>query len=119
MDFLPVSMNIRDRDCLVVGGGSVAARKAAILHSAGARIHVVAAKLCDEVRALIDKGQYQHTDRNFAEEDLLDKVLVIAATNDKATNQEVSKLAKSRYLPVNVVDNPSLCSFIMPSIIDR
>jgi len=112
-------MNIRDRDCLVVGGGSVAARKAAILHSAGARIHVVAAKLCDEVRALIDKGQYQHTDRNFAEEDLLDKVLVIAATNDKATNQEVSKLAKSRYLPVNVVDNPSLCSFIMPSIIDR
>ena len=119
MDFLPVSMNVRDRDCLVVGGGSVAARKAAILHSAGARIHVVAAKLCDEVRALIDKGQYQHTDRNFAEEDLLDKVLVIAATNDKATNQEVSKLAKSRYLPVNVVDNPSLCSFIMPSIIDR
>ena len=119
MDFLPVSMNVRDRDCLVVGGGSVAARKAAILHSAGARIHVVAAKLCDEVRALIDKGQYQHTDRNFAEEDLLDKVLVIAATNDKATNQEVSKLAKSRFLPVNVVDNPSLCSFIMPSIIDR
>ena len=119
MDFLPVSMNIRDRDCLVVGGGSVAARKAAILHSAGARIHIVAAKLCDEVRALIDKGQYQHTDRNFAEEDLLDKVLVIAATNDKATNQEVSKLAKSRFLPVNVVDNPSLCSFIMPSIIDR
>ncbi len=119
MDFLPVSMNIRDRDCLVVGGGSVAARKAAILHSAGAHIHIVAAELCDEVRALIDKGQYQHTDRNFAEEDLLDKVLVIAATNDKATNQEVSKLAKSRYLPVNVVDNPSLCSFIMPSIIDR
>ena len=119
MDFLPVSMNIRDRDCLVVGGGSVAARKAAILHSAGARIHIVATELCEEVRALVDKGQYQHTDRNFAAEDLLDKVLVIAATNDKDTNQDVSTLAKSRYLPVNVVDNPGLCSFIMPSIIDR
>jgi len=119
VDFLPVSMNIRDRDCLVVGGGSVAARKAAILHSAGARIHIVATELCEEVRALVDKGQYQHTDRNFAAEDLLDKVLVIAATNDKDTNQDVSTLAKSRYLPVNVVDNPGLCSFIMPSIIDR
>lgn len=119
MDFLPVSMNIRNRDCLVVGGGPIAARKAAMLHSAGARIHIVAAEVCKEIRELVAEDSYQHISRGFTEDDLLEKTLVIAATNDKAINQQVSKLAKSRSLPVNVVDNPDLCSFIMPSIIDR
>jgi uroporphyrin-III C-methyltransferase/precorrin-2 dehydrogenase/sirohydrochlorin ferrochelatase len=119
VDFLPVSLNIRNRNCLVVGGGLVAARKAAMLHSAGASIYVVAATLCAEVHELVDKNIYQHINRDFQENDLLDKALVIAATNERAINEQVSKLAKSRSLPVNVVDNPDLCSFIMPSIIDR
>jgi len=119
VDFLPVSLNIRNRNCLVVGGGLVAARKAAMLYSAGASIHVVAATLCTEVRELVEKNTYQHINRDFQEGDLLDKALVIAATNDRSINEQVSKLAKSRSLPVNVVDNPDLCSFIMPSIIDR
>ena len=112
-------MNIRDRDCLVVGGGPVAARKAAMLQSAGARVHIVATDLCPEIEELVQRGHYQHISRPFEPDDLRAKALVIAATNDKTVNEEVSKLAKSRSLPVNVVDNPGLCSFMMPSIIDR
>jgi len=45
--------------------------------------------------------------------------LAIAATDDELANESVSKEAKLRDIPVNVVDNPRLCSFIVPSILDR
>ena len=119
VDFLPVFMNIRDRDCLVVGGGSVAARKAAMLASCGGRITIVAPELCDDIEAHTASGEYTHIPRPFEASDLDGKTLVIAATDDEHTNRQVSELAKARNLPVNVVDAPALCSFIMPSIVDR
>ncbi len=112
-------MNIRDRDCLVVGGGSVAVRKAAMLRGCGGRVVVVSPALDDEMAAAIEAGEYRHLARTFEPEDLDGKALVIAATDDEAVNRQVSELAKARNLPVNVVDNPDLCSFIMPSIVDR
>lgn len=119
MDFLPIFMNIQGRDCLVVGGGGIATRKAAMLHSAGANILIVAPKVCGELRQLAEDGEYQHIARGFQTDDLKGKSLVIAATDNEAVNQQVSKRAKARRLPVNVVDNPKLCSFIMPSMVDR
>ncbi len=119
MDFFPVFMNLRDRDCLVVGGGSVAARKASLLADAGANVVIVAPECCDEIREQVDAGRYRWLQRGFDDADLDGKTLVIAATDDEAVNQRVSSLAQARNLPVNVVDNPGLCSFIMPSMIDR
>jgi len=119
VDFLPVFMNIRDRDCLIVGGGPIAARKASLLAAAGGHVVIVAAVLCDEIRNEVEQHHYQWLPRNFQENDLDGKAVVIAATDDEAVNQTVSTLAQARNLPVNVVDNPALCSFIMPSIIDR
>ena len=68
---------------------------------------------------LVDSNALQHIARRFSEKDLDDKVLVIAATNDQQVNKQVSELARAKNIPVNVVDNPALCSFIMPSVIDR
>lgn len=119
MDFLPTFMNIQNRPCLVVGGGSIAARKAAMLSSAGASIVIVAPEVNDEVSERITSNHYQHIHRGFKADDLNNKILVIAATDNEAVNRQVSELAKARALPVNVVDSPALCSFIMPSIIDR
>ena len=119
MDFLPTFMNIRDRDCLIIGGGPVAARKASLVHAAGGKVIIVSPTVCDEIRQSIEDGAYQLIERDFQPEDLDNKVLVIAATDNEQVNQQVSKLAQARNLPVNVVDNPALCSFIMPSIIDR
>jgi len=119
MDYLPIFLKVEDRPCLVVGGGKVAARKVALLKRAGASITTVSPALCDELRVLLEQGAITHVARDFQGEDLDDCVLVIAATDDEAVNHAVSELANAQRIPVNVVDSPDLCSFIMPSIIDR
>jgi uroporphyrin-III C-methyltransferase/precorrin-2 dehydrogenase/sirohydrochlorin ferrochelatase len=119
MDYLPIFLKVEDRKCLVVGGGKVAARKVTLLHRAGARITVVSPVVCEEVRALLGQGVITHVAREFQDEDLDNCVLAIAATDEKTVNRRVSELADAQRIPVNAVDSPDLCSFIMPSIIDR
>ncbi|MEJ2452268.1 MAG: siroheme synthase CysG [Gammaproteobacteria bacterium] len=119
MRFLPIFMNIRNKPCLVVGGGQVAARKVYLLHRAGGQITLVSPELCDELRRWADAGDIQYQPRPFAPDDIQGQALIIAATDNAEVNQQVSDLAQSRGVPVNVVDNPDLGSFIMPSIIDR
>lgn len=123
MDFLPIFVNIKSRNCVVVGGGEVAARKIALLLRAGAHITVIAPELCTELRERLSEQLSQGTITHFAEafrpDHLNNAVLVIAATSDPAINRKVSEAAGQLHIPVNVVDTPELCSFIMPSIIDR
>ena len=119
MDFLPIFMNIRGQRCLVVGGGEIAARKAALLQEAGAEIAVVSPELSSSMARQAEQGSVTYREGAFEASDLDGVNLVIAATDDEAVNRQVSELARTRQLPVNVVDNPELCSFIIPSIIDR
>jgi uroporphyrin-III C-methyltransferase/precorrin-2 dehydrogenase/sirohydrochlorin ferrochelatase len=127
MDFLPIFIDIRNRNCLVVGGGEVAARKAALLLRAGAHVTVVAPRLCEQLdEQLLERGGEQlrqrriiHRAETFCSGHLADAALVIAATDDPAVNRKVSEVAKGLGIPVNVVDDPASCSFIMPSIVDR
>ncbi|MFQ5661382.1 MAG: siroheme synthase CysG [Gammaproteobacteria bacterium] len=118
-DFLPIFFNVAGRPCLVVGGGQVAARKVNQLLKARAEVHVLAPDLCPELRALQEQGGIQHRPVAFSHQALDDIVLVIAATDDRTINEQVSLLAQHRHIPVNVVDNPELCSFIMPSVVHR
>ena len=119
MDLLPIFLNIKNRKCVVVGGGEVAFRKATLLLRAGADLHIVAPALSDELRKLcVDRGCTIIT-REFEEADINDAILVVAATDDLETNERVSVIASKLNIPVNVVDQPDLCSFIMPSIVDR
>lgn len=111
MDFLPVFLDLRDRSCVVVGGGDVAARKVALLLRTGAQVRVIAPAFCAELAARVAAGAIEGLPRTFAEADLDGARFVIAATDDAATER--------RAVPVNVVDQPALCSAIMPSIIDR
>lgn len=119
MDLLPIFMNVRGRRTLVVGGGDVAARKVGLLLEAGAAVHVVSPALNDTLQAQAKSGAISHRGAGFAPVDLDGVVLAVAATDDEAVNRQVSELAQARGIPVNVVDNPALCSFVMPSIIDR
>lgn len=119
MDFLPIFLDIKHRPCLVVGGGEVAARKTALLLRAGADVTVCAPSLVPALAEMATDGRVRHEVRNFGEELLEGRVLAIAATDDAAVNRRVSEAAKARRIPVNVVDHPELCSFIVPSIIDR
>ena len=119
MDFLPIFMNVRGENCLVIGGGKIASRKVFMLIRAGASVTVVSPKLCQDLTIRKNEGEITHIDREFADGDLGNCKIVIAATNIEAVNVQVSELAKSKGIPVNVVDAPHLCSFIVPSIIDR
>ncbi len=119
MNYLPIFVQIKQRPCLVVGGGSIAARKVALLRKAEGDVTVVSPELCAELSELAATGKIQHKAKTFSPEDMDDSVIVIAATNQREVNQQVSALAHEKKLPVNVVDNPALCSFIMPSMIDR
>ena len=119
MGFLPIFLNLTDRPCLVVGGGEVAARKISQLLKAEARVTVVAPELCNELVGRCERCEINHIVENFNEAHLEMATVVIAATDDHIINQEISTLAQSRNIPVNVVDNPKLCTFIMPSVVDR
>lgn len=119
MDFLPIFFNIRGQACLVVGGNEIAARKAALLLQAGARVHVAAATLAPAFEDLNPADRLHTLAREFDGTMLDGKSLVISAHDDDRVNLTVSESARARNIPVNVVDQPTLCSFILPSIIDR
>jgi len=119
MDLLPIFLNIRGRKCVVVGGGEVAHRKASLLLRAGGHVVLVAERFDAEVAALAEDAAATLVHSRFTAEHLDDAVLAVAATDDEAVNSQVSELAGDRDIPVNVVDQPALCSFIMPAIVDR
>ena len=119
MDYLPIFMDLRDRPCLVVGGGEVAARKAALLAQAGGEVCVVAPTLSSGMEALRERGEIAHLRAEFAPQHLDGKAIVIAATDRAMVNRWVYEQARARNLPVNVADAPELCTFILPAIVDR
>jgi uroporphyrin-III C-methyltransferase/precorrin-2 dehydrogenase/sirohydrochlorin ferrochelatase len=119
MNFLPIFYNISGKSCLVVGGGAIAARKAELLLKAQGKVRVVAPEIDDRIRDMAASHALEFEQREFVADDLQAVVCVIAATDNIAVNREISELAQARAIPVNVVDNPALCSFIMPSMIDR
>ena len=119
MNFLPVFLNVRNRACLVVGGGEVAARKVSLLRRAGADVKVIAPTLCETLLRQSEQGRITHQNTAFVSTDVVDCALVIAATDEAAVNRQISITARERGVPVNVVDQPELCTFVMPSIVDR
>ena len=119
MDFLPLFHNLKNAPVLVIGGGEVALRKARLLADAGAVPRVVTREALDEVSALVARQGGELHLRDYREDDLEGVRLVVAATDDEPLNAMVSRQAKARGIPVNVVDAPELCSVIFPAIVDR
>lgn len=119
MHTLPLGFRLDGEPCLVVGGGEIASRKVALLLRAGARVTVVAPEVLPALRAEVEAGQGGVLARAWAEGDIADAVLVIAATDDANLNARVSAACRARRIPVNVVDAPDLCTVIFPAIVDR
>ena len=111
-------MNLHDQPCLVVGAGPVALRKIRLMLSAGARITVIAPEMCQDLKDEFS-SQIDYQARTFSDNDIHGYRLITAATNVPSVNKRVSQLAQAINVPVNIVDQPELCSFITPSIVDR
>ncbi|MDK1191286.1 siroheme synthase CysG [Cronobacter dublinensis] len=119
MDHLPIFCQLRNRACLLVGGGDVAERKARLLLEAGATLTVNALAFAPQFEAWAEQGMLTLAPGAF-DARLLDECwLVIAATDDDEVNNAVSDAAEARRIFCNVVDAPKQASFILPSIIDR
>jgi uroporphyrin-III C-methyltransferase/precorrin-2 dehydrogenase/sirohydrochlorin ferrochelatase len=119
MQHLPVFLDVKGREALVVGGGEAAARKVRLLVQAGAMVVVVAPQCDESLRLMANNGQVRLLARSFTSDDVGRQAVVIAATGLSRVDANVSKAAKAAGIPVNVVDAPELSSFIMPAIIDR
>jgi siroheme synthase-like protein len=108
-------LDLRGRDCLVVGGGRVATEKVHGLLDCDAKVTVVAPQIDDDLRQLPVRIE----PRPFARSDAVGRFLIVAATNERRVNAEVSALAAERSTLCNVADDPELCSFILPAIVRR
>ena len=119
MDLLPLFHNLNGRRCVMVGGGSVALRKIRPLIEVGAKVEIIAPEINTAITDLAEKHSLCLYQRKFNNADLEGAALVIAATDDKQLNKQVSEQAQKLNIPVNVVDQPELCSVVFPSIVDR
>jgi len=119
MEYLPLFFDLKQRDVLLVGGGDVALRKARLLSRAGARLTVVSHAIDPELAELLEEHQGQAIIGDYQADLLQGKTLVLAATDDEPLNEQVHHDAIAANVPVNVVDNPPLCTFIFPAIVDR
>lgn len=119
MRHLPVFLDLKDAPALVVGGGRVAARKLALLRSAGAAVTVVAPAACPEVVARAGRGELRRVKREFRATDVAGMRIVFAAADDGAANDAAAAAARTAGIPFNVADDGERSSFILPAIVDR
>ena len=119
MSYYPVFLQLEDKIALVVGGGKVAQRKVETLLRCGASIHIISKVLTDKLKRLINSSDVRFLGEEMRDEFLDDAFIVIAATDDKKLNSEVSLRARNRGLLVNAVDQPADCNFIVPSIVRK
>jgi precorrin-2 dehydrogenase/sirohydrochlorin ferrochelatase len=116
MKYYPIFLNVKDRPCLVAGGGRVGARKAETLVSAGALVTVVSPEFCDQ---LITMPGIRKEKRPFSPEDLDGVVLVFAATSNPAVNQGILAEAGKAGVLSNSADEPDQGDFILPAVMSR
>jgi uroporphyrin-III C-methyltransferase/precorrin-2 dehydrogenase/sirohydrochlorin ferrochelatase len=116
LTFYPIYLDLRGRDCLVVGGGPIATGKVSGLLEAGACVTVVAPEVGDAIARWHRERKLVWYQRPFQPADLDAQFMVYAATNDPAFNASVYQLADSRRMVANAVDDLENCNFIAPAI---
>ncbi len=116
MRYFPVNLDIDGKKALVVGGGRIAWRKVKNLVSCGARVTVVSPCFCAELTRI--KGIHR-VKRRYRKTDLKGTCLVVSATDSQDVNRRVSEQASAAGIPVNIVDQPALCTFTVPAVVSR
>ena len=119
MRYYPVHLDVKNRNCLVVGGGAVGTRKVNTLLECGARVTVVSPDPTQELRKLAAEGDITLTRRSYRSADLDGAFLVIGATDDESLNQQISNDAALSNTLCNIADRPEACNFILPSTVQR
>ena len=119
MRYYPVHLDIRNRNCLVVGGGAVGTRKVATLLDCGAHVTVISPVVSGRLQDLAKSGLIELRARPYRSGDLDGMFLVIGATDDEELNRQISSDADHLNTLCNIADRPEVCNFILPSIVQR
>lgn len=119
MKYYPAFLDLRERPCVVIGGGAVAERKAVSLLEAGAEVTVISPDLTERLGALAASGKILCRRKSFEERDLIGAFLAVAATDQAEINRRIAALCKAKKILVNVAYPPEESSFIVPSCIER
>jgi len=119
MRYYPIHLDIRNRCCLVVGGGSVGTLKVMTLLDCGANVTVVSLAATKRLREWAESGSITLKERLYQSQDLTGMFLVIGATDDETLNRRISSDAERLNILCNIADRPEVCNFILPSIVQR
>jgi len=117
--FYPVFLNLKGKNCVVIGGGKVALRKVKMLLECGAVIKVIGTELCKELAELAENGKIIALRRKYQYGDLSGTYIAIAATDDAQINHKITREARRKSIPINIIDDPAGCDFIVPSSMHR
>lgn len=117
--YYPVMLDIRERPVIVIGGDRVAAGKAAALVACGAAVTVISPEFCPEMLDLAEQEQVILQRKSYEPGDLAGAFIVVAVTTDESMIESIWQETQRRGQPVNIVDIPRYCSFILPSILRR
>ncbi|MDI6752719.1 MAG: bifunctional precorrin-2 dehydrogenase/sirohydrochlorin ferrochelatase [bacterium] len=119
MSCYPIELNLDKERCLVIGGGKVAERKVTSLLTTGAFINVVSPKITKRLKEYVASGRIKHIERKYLPEDIKDAFLVIGATDNEKTNDQIATDCRNLGILVNIVDSPSLSNFLVPAVVKR
>jgi precorrin-2 dehydrogenase/sirohydrochlorin ferrochelatase len=119
MRYYPINLDIRDRPCLVIGGGRVSTRKVKTLLDCGATVTVVSPQVTTTIARLAADQLIALKQRAYRSSDLDGMFLVIGATDDEVLNRQINADAEQRHLLCNIADRPAICNFILPAIVNR
>lgn len=114
MAYFPMMIDLQDKPVLVIGAGEEGTKKVEVLYDFGCNITLVAKEATEAAKE--KSGSFYN--RSFEDDDIKeDYCMIVSATNDRALNKHISELAGKYRIPVNIVDDTELCSFIFPAII--
>ena len=119
MRYYPICLDVKDKKCVIVGGGEVAARKIVFLLNCEANITVISPQIKEEINAFVQEKKIELIDRKYQEKDLNNAFLVIVATDDQELNKQISHEARNKGILVNMVDSAEDSTVILPAVLSR
>ena len=114
--YFPMFVDLTDKKVVVAGAGTIAKRRIRAMLEFTEHLTVIAPEVNPELRTLEEQGKLTVLRKAYEREDLYDAALVIAATNDKKTNEDIYAACKCLGIPVNVCNDRDKCDFYFPGI---
>ena len=120
MSYLPLFIETTGKKCLIVGGGKVASRKLIPILKTKMKVTLISPEVIEEIELNFQKNKnLKIIKRKFEPEDIEGQFLIIAATNEKTTNQRIAKLSKDNNILVNMAEDSLSGNTLIPSVVDR